>query len=82
MKKCIVMLKQNLVWVSVYEIPGNSVLCRWFFLGIEYFFSQLEALLEIEGGYMVGTLDHHTYSEVKTSQIGHLEVVKVFYDSV
>ena len=51
--------------------------CFW---GVEHFFLQVKGVLETQVGYMAGAVEQPSYDQVKTSQTGHLEVVKVSYD--
>ncbi|ABZ76795.1 peptide methionine sulfoxide reductase [Shewanella halifaxensis HAW-EB4] len=51
--------------------------CFW---GVEYFFREVEGVIDCTCGYMGGK-DHYTrYQEVKTGTTGHAEVVQVEYD--
>lgn len=52
--------------------------CFW---GVEYYFEQLEGVKAAISGYMGGHLNNPSYKEVCTGQTGHLEVVRVDYDS-
>ena len=52
--------------------------CFW---GVEYHFEKLNGVLSVESGYMGGAMVNPTYYEVSYKDTGHLEVVKVSYDS-
>jgi peptide-methionine (S)-S-oxide reductase/peptide methionine sulfoxide reductase msrA/msrB len=52
--------------------------CFW---GVEYFFEKLEGVSAAISGYMGGTTHAPSYREVCSGMTGHLEVVKVDYDS-
>lgn len=51
--------------------------CFW---GVEYFFQNLDGVVETEVGYMGGHTKNPTYREVCTGQTGHLEVIEIAYD--
>lgn len=52
--------------------------CFW---GVEYQFRKLNGVIEVISGYMGGESQYPSYTEVKTGLTGHLETVKVVYDS-
>ena len=52
--------------------------CFW---GVEYYFEKLEGVASAISGYMGGKLDNPTYQDICTGRTGHLEVVKITYDS-
>ena len=52
--------------------------CFW---GVEYLFEKLEGVISAESGYMGGTVKNPTYQQVCYENTGHLEAVKVEYDS-
>lgn len=52
--------------------------CFW---GVEYYFQQAKGVLSAISGYMGGVTPNPSYKEVCTGLTGHLEVVKVEYDS-
>ncbi len=51
--------------------------CFW---GVEYFFRQVEGVINATSGYMGGSSNQTTYEEVKKGETGHAEVVQVEYD--
>ncbi|MDP8960122.1 MAG: peptide-methionine (S)-S-oxide reductase MsrA [Actinomycetota bacterium] len=51
--------------------------CFW---GVEAAFRRLEGVTGTAVGYMGGTLEHPTYTDVCTDRTGHAEVVQVEYD--
>ncbi len=51
--------------------------CFW---GVEYFFRQVEGVINATSGYMGGDEDFVRYNEVKSGTTGHAEVVQVEYD--
>ncbi|RYV01997.1 peptide-methionine (S)-S-oxide reductase [Shewanella sp. OPT22] len=51
--------------------------CFW---GVEYFFRQVEGVINATSGYMGGSSNQTTYEEVKLGETGHAEVVQVEYD--
>lgn len=51
--------------------------CFW---GVEYFFRQVDGVINATSGYMGGDNKATTYKEVKTGTTGHAEVVQVEYD--
>ncbi len=52
--------------------------CFW---GVEYYLEQMDGVATVEDGYMGGTVDHPTYEQVSAHETGHLESVRVRYDS-
>ena len=52
--------------------------CFW---GVEYYFEKTVGVKEAVSGYMGGRLPNPDYKSVCTGLTGHLEVVKVVYDS-
>lgn len=52
--------------------------CFW---GVEYYFKKLEGVKAAISGYMGGELQDPTYRDVCSGFSGHLEVVRVDYDS-
>ncbi|MDD2699501.1 MAG: peptide-methionine (S)-S-oxide reductase MsrA [Arcobacteraceae bacterium] len=52
--------------------------CFW---GVEYHFEKLQGVKSAVSGYMGGTVNNPSYKEVCHGDTGHLEVVKVTYDS-
>ena len=52
--------------------------CFW---GMENSFEQTIGVLEAQSGYMGGTTDDPSYSEVCSGATGHAETVKVIYDT-
>ena len=52
--------------------------CFW---GVEYYFKRLKGVTKTTVGFMGGSLDNPNYKQVKTGTTGHLETIKVDYDS-
>lgn len=52
--------------------------CFW---GVEYHLKKLPGVLETSVGYMGGTLKNPSYEQVSTGETGHLETVRVIYQS-
>jgi len=52
--------------------------CFW---GVEYYFEKLKGVDSAISGYMGGHLENPSYQDICTGTTGHLEVVKVDYDS-
>ena len=51
--------------------------CFW---GVESKFGKVDGVVDIEVGYMGGTMENPTYRDVCTGRTGHAEVVQVTYD--
>ena len=52
--------------------------CFW---GTQHYLSQFEGVIDTEVGYANGTLANPSYQQVYTDQTGHVECVRVLYDS-
>lgn len=52
--------------------------CFW---GVEHYFAKEIGVIQTAVGYMAGKTLKPNYNDVKTGQTGHLEVVKIDYDS-
>ncbi len=52
--------------------------CFW---GVEHFLEQLEGVIAVESGYMGGHIERPTYEQVSSQTSGHLETVRVRFDS-
>lgn len=52
--------------------------CFW---GVEYYFEQAKGVQAAISGYMGGHLENPTYKDICQGNTGHLEVVRVDYDS-
>lgn len=52
--------------------------CFW---GVEHFLEKLDGVASVESGYMGGHVESPTYEQVTGKKTGHLEAVRVSYDS-
>lgn len=52
--------------------------CFW---GVEHYLEQMDGVASVESGYMGGTIERPTYEQVSDEKTGHLEAVRVRYDS-
>jgi methionine-S-sulfoxide reductase len=52
--------------------------CFW---GVEYHFEKKEGVIDAISGYMGGNVENPSYYEVIKGKTGHLESVKIVYDS-
>jgi peptide methionine sulfoxide reductase msrA/msrB len=52
--------------------------CFW---GVEYYFEKLAGVNSAISGYMGGHISNPSYQDICTGTTGHLEVVKINYDS-
>jgi len=52
--------------------------CFW---GVEYYFKKLDGILKTEVGYSGGHKDYPSYQEVCSGNTGHVETIRVIYDS-
>jgi len=71
--------------VSMDFIPADRIGTVFFaggcFWGVENAFERTSGVLEARSGYMGGTTDDPSYSEVCSGATGHTETVKVVYDT-
>ena len=51
--------------------------CFW---GVEYWFEEVDGVIEAQSGYMGGTTEHPKYKEVCSGRSGHAEAVRVSFD--
>ena len=51
--------------------------CFW---GVEDVFEQIDGVVDAVSGYMGGTVDHPTYTQVCSGTTGHAETVRVVFD--
>jgi peptide methionine sulfoxide reductase msrA/msrB len=52
--------------------------CFW---GVEYYFKKLPGVLIAEVGYCGGDVDHPSYKDICRGDTGHLEAIRVVYDT-
>ena len=52
--------------------------CFW---GVEHYLEQMDGVLSVESGYMGGHVDDPSYEEVSYKDTGHLETVRVRFDT-
>jgi len=52
--------------------------CFW---GVQWYFDQIDGVVETEVGYQGGSVDSPTYEQVCTHTTGHAESTKVVYDT-
>lgn len=52
--------------------------CFW---GVEHYLEQLDGVVSVESGFMGGAVDNPSYEDVINKDTGHLETVRVRYDS-
>lgn len=62
---------------SSYKHAYFSGGCFW---GVEYYLEKLKGVIEVNSGFMGGSVENPSYQEVVGSKTGHLETVEVLYD--
>lgn len=60
---------------------GEAILAAGCFWGVQYYLDRLDGVLKTEVGYSGGELDYPSYKQVCTKTTGHLEVIRVVYDT-
>ncbi len=70
--------KPPLVTASSNAVAYFAGGCFW---GVEHFLEELEGVAEVDSGYMGGKSRNPSYKEVSTGASGHLETVRVRYNS-
>ena len=63
------------------EADGLAYFAGGCFWGVEHYMQQLDGVVSVESGYMGGHVDEPSYEEVASQKSGHLETVRVRYDS-
>ena len=71
---CCINFSRLLIMETAYFASG----CFW---GTEYHFLRVEGVVSTTVGFMGGHLNNPTYKEVYTDKTGHVEVVKVEFDT-
>ncbi len=59
----------------------TAILAGGCFWCIEADYEKLDGVLNVESGYIGGTLDNPTYKEVSAGGTGHIEAVRIEYDA-
>ncbi|MFA7169354.1 MAG: peptide-methionine (S)-S-oxide reductase MsrA [Candidatus Paceibacterota bacterium] len=52
--------------------------CFW---GVEYYFQNLEGVIETRVGYMGGKVEYPTYDKICVGNTGHAETVEIVFDA-
>ncbi len=76
----LVLITLNLYGAKMENIK-NAYFAGGCFWGVEYHFEKLNGVKSAVSGYMGGTVNNPSYKEVCYGNTGHLEVVKITYDS-
>jgi peptide methionine sulfoxide reductase msrA/msrB len=63
---------------SKYQIAVVAAGCFW---GVQYYFDKLDGVVSTQVGYTGGVTTDPTYKEVSYNETGHLEAIKVVFDS-
>lgn len=63
---------------SLYKIAIFAGGCFW---GVEYYMQAQEGVISVESGYTGGCVENPSYEQVKSQKTGHVEAVKITYDS-
>jgi len=77
-RHCVNSISMDFISVDRIETIYFAGGCFW---GMENSFEQTIGVLEAQSGYMGGTTDDPSYSEVCSGATGHAETVKVIYDT-
>ena len=73
-------LSFNLLAMQEKEIMESITLGAGCFWCVEAVYQELQGVVQVESGYMGGSIKNPTYKEVCTGNTGHAEVVRVTYN--
>ena len=71
----------SLKFIPLNPLPKIAYFAGGCFWGMEHHFEKLKGVKEVVSGYMGGHTPNPTYREVSGKKSGHVETVKVVYDS-
>ncbi len=63
------------------DVDGVAYFAGGCFWGVEHYLEQLDGVVSVESGYMGGHVESPTYEQVSGRTSGHLETVRVRFDS-
>ncbi len=70
-------------FVPSYDVQDTeeAIVAAGCFWGVEYYFQKLPGVLKVEVGYSGGDTNFPTYKEVCNTNTGHLEAVRIVFDT-
>ena len=80
-RHCVNSLSLDFVSDLTVEDTEEAIFAAGCFWGVEYYFKKLPGVLKTEVGYLGGKKDHPTYEKLCEGHTGHVEALRIIYDS-
>jgi peptide methionine sulfoxide reductase msrA/msrB len=80
-RHCVNSLSLDFVTDMTVQDTEEAIIAAGCFWGVEYYFKRLPGVVKVEVGYSGGSKSNPTYKEVCNGDTGHVEAVRMVYDS-